>query len=146
MATKTPAAYASNPEEDADIVRRLAEALAEVKDGSPDISIEINGVREPIPHAALAVLKKAVNFLAHGHPVDVVTTDREMSVQEAATLLGVSRPYVMNLLNRGILPYRKVGVHHRIPAEAVSAFQREQEPRRRTALDALAAETQTLGH
>ncbi|MFD2232830.1 helix-turn-helix domain-containing protein [Phaeospirillum tilakii] len=108
-----------------------------------EATITVNGQKLAIPLATVSLLAKAAGLMAGGHPVDVVAVDREMSAQEAADLLKVSRPYLMNLLNQGILPFRKVGAHHRLPYEAVIAYKREQEPRRRAALDALAAETQT---
>jgi excisionase family DNA binding protein len=57
----------------------------------------------------------------------------------------VSRPYLLNLVKKGLLPCRMVGSHHRIPVSAVIAYMRDQAPRRRL-LEALSAETQDLGH
>jgi excisionase family DNA binding protein len=64
---------------------------------------------------------------------------------EAAGILKVSRPYLLNLVKKGILPCRMVGTHHRIPTSAVIAYKRDHAPRRRS-LEALSAETQDLGH
>jgi excisionase family DNA binding protein len=71
--------------------------------------------------------------------------DAEISAQDAADFLKVSRPYLLNLVKKGVLPYRMVGAHHRIPMSAVIAYKREQAPRRRS-LETLTAETQDLGH
>jgi len=65
--------------------------------------------------------------------------------REAADILKVSRPYVLSLVKKGILPCRMVGAHHRIPTVAVIAYKRDQAPRRRS-LEALSTETQDLGH
>jgi len=75
----------------------------------------------------------------------VVAADGEVSAQEAADILKVSRPYLLNLVKKGILPCRMVGAHHRIPTDAVIAYKRDQAPRRRS-IKALSAETQDLGH
>jgi len=88
---------------------------------------------------------EAAKLMSEGHAVDVVPTDEEVSAQQAANLLRVSRPYLLNLVKKGILPCRMVGSHHRIPMSAVIAYRREQAPRRRS-LEALTAETQDLGH
>jgi len=88
---------------------------------------------------------EAARLMSEGHAVDVVPADEEVSAQQAADLLKVSRPYLLNLVKRGILPCRMVGSHHRIPMSAVIAYRREQAPRRRS-LEALTAETQDLGH
>jgi excisionase family DNA binding protein len=74
----------------------------------------------------------------------LVAADDEVSAQEAADLLKVSRPYLLNLVKKGVMPCRMVGAHHRIPMSAVIAYKREQAPRRRS-LEALTADTQDLG-
>jgi len=91
------------------------------------------------------VLIKAAKLVSEGHVVDVVPVDEEISAQEAADILKVSRPYLLNLVKKGILPCRMVGAHHRIPTGAVIAYKRDQAPRRRS-LEELSAETQDLGH
>jgi excisionase family DNA binding protein len=90
-------------------------------------------------------LKATAELVAAGHPVAVLALDDpdEVSAQDAADLLKVSRPYVLNLLKKGVLPYRMVGAHHRIPLNAVISYKQDQAPRRR-ALEALTAETQEL--
>jgi excisionase family DNA binding protein len=65
---------------------------------------------------------------------------REMTAQEAADFLKVSRPYLLNLVKKGVLPCRMVGTHHRIPRNALIAYKRDQ-TRRRRSLEALTAET-----
>jgi len=88
---------------------------------------------------------EAAKLMSEGHAVDVISADEEVSAQQAADLLKVSRPYLLNLVKKGILPCRMVGSHHRIPMSAVIAYGRAQAPRRRS-LEALTAETQDLGH
>jgi excisionase family DNA binding protein len=73
------------------------------------------------------------------------SADKEVSAQDAADILKVSRPYLLNLVKKGLLPCRMVGAHHRIPMYALLAYKREQAPRRRS-LEALSVETQDLGH
>jgi len=90
-------------------------------------------------------LIKAAKLVSEGHVVDVVPVDEEISAREAADILKVSRPYLLNLVKKGILPCRMVGAHHRIPMGAVIAYKRDQAPRRRS-LEKLSAETQDLGH
>jgi excisionase family DNA binding protein len=74
-----------------------------------------------------------------------ISSHEEVSAQQAADLLEVSRPYLLNLVKKGILPCRMVGSHRRIPMDAVIAYRREQALRRRS-LEALTAETQDLDH
>jgi excisionase family DNA binding protein len=109
------------------------------------LSLAIQGREVPIPASMIPALIEAAKLVSEGHAIGVVPTDEEISAQEAADILKVSRPYLLNLVKKGILPCRMVGAHHRIPVGAVIAYKRDQAPRRRS-LEALTAETQDLGH
>jgi excisionase family DNA binding protein len=113
--------------------------------GKKDLSVTIQARQVRIPAAMVPALIEAARLVSEGHAIDVVSADEEVSAQEAADLLKVSRPYLLNLVKKGVLPCRMVGAHHRIPMGAVIAYKRGQEPRRRS-LEALSAETQDLGH
>jgi excisionase family DNA binding protein len=110
-----------------------------------NVSVTIQARQVRIPAAIVPALIKAAKLVSEGHAIDVVSADEEVSAQEAADFLKVSRPYLLNLVKKGVLPCRMVGAHHRIPMGAVIAYKQEQAPRRRS-LEALSAETQDLGH
>jgi excisionase family DNA binding protein len=110
-----------------------------------DVSVTIQDRQVGIPAAMVHALIEAARLISEGHAIDVVPADEEVSAQEAADLLKVSRPYLLNLVKKGVLPCRMVGAHHRIPMGAVIAYKRDQAPRRRS-LEALTAETQDLGN
>ena len=129
---------------DAAAARKLFEALVPPKAGR-NLSLTVDNQEVPIPAALVPALVEAAKLVAEGHAIDVVPADEEISAQEAADILKVSRPYVLNLVKKGILPCRMVGAHHRIPTGAVVAYKRDQAPRRRS-LDALSAQTQELDH
>jgi excisionase family DNA binding protein len=130
--------------DDAAAARTLFEALNS-RAARKKLSLAIQGREVPVPASMVPALIEAAKLVSEGHAIDVVPTDEEISAQEAADLLKVSRPYLLNLVKKGILPCRMVGAHHRIPVGAVIAYKREQAPRRR-ALETLTAETQDLGH
>jgi excisionase family DNA binding protein len=113
--------------------------------GTKEVSVMINDQRLRLSPMMVAALIEAAKLISEGHMIDVIPADGEVSAQEAADLLKVSRPYLLNLVKKGALPYRMVGAHHRIPMTAVIAYKREQAPRRRS-IEALTAETQDLGH
>ena len=131
-------------EKDAAEARELLRALKPVR-GTKDLSVTIRDQRLRIPAVMVSALIEAAKLVSEGHAIDVIPADEEVSAQEAADLLKVSRPYLLNLVKKGVLPCRMVGAHHRIPMVAVIAYKREQAPRRRS-LEALTAETQDLGH
>jgi excisionase family DNA binding protein len=113
--------------------------------GAREVSVTIQDRQVRIPAAMVPALIEAAKLISEGHAIDVIPTDDEVNAQEAADLLKVSRPYLLNLVSKGVLPCRMVGAHHRIPMGAVIAYKREQASRRRS-LEALSAETQDLGH
>jgi excisionase family DNA binding protein len=138
------AALTKPTDKDTDAARALLQALKPMP-GTKGMSLTLDGREVKIPAAVMRALIKAAKLLSEGHAIDVIAADDEVSAQEAADLLKVSRPYLLNLVKRGVLPCRMVGAHHRIPTSAVIAYKREQAPRRRS-LAALTAETQNLGH
>jgi excisionase family DNA binding protein len=130
-------------EADVATARRLLAAL--VPGASPGhLSLTVDNQQLQIPASLVPALIAAARLLSEGHAIDVVPADVEISAQDAADILKVSRPYLLNLVKKGILPYRMVGAHHRIPVAAVIAYKREQAPRRRS-LEVLSAETQEVG-
>lgn len=95
--------------------------------------------------ALLTLLRAAAQELAAGHAVTLVSTEQELSTHDAARLLGVSRPFLIDrLLSTGKLPFRMVGTHRRISLEAVIAYQQRRQVAQQAA-DALSAESQALG-
>jgi excisionase family DNA binding protein len=138
------AASTKPTEQEAAAARALLQALKPMR-GRKDVSLSLQGREMTVPAAMVQALIEAAKLVSEGHAIDVIAADDEVSAQEAADLLKVSRPYLLNLVKKGVLPCRMVGTHHRIPVAAVIAYKREQEPRRRS-LEALSAETQDLGH
>lgn len=124
-------------------VARLFEQTSTVLSAA-EVVLTVKDLHVPLSGMMVSVILAAARLVAEGHPIDVVAADGEVSAQEAADFLKVSRPYLINMLNKGVLPYRMVGTHHRIPMSALVAYQREQGPRRRAALEELSAETQEL--
>ena len=98
-----------------------------------------------LPRAAVELFAQILAFMAAGHGVSVVPANAELTTQQAADLLNVSRPYLIGLLEAGEIEYRKVGKHRRIKAESLLAYLRKDDQRRRAAADELAALNQEMG-
>jgi excisionase family DNA binding protein len=111
--------------------------------------LELGAPNEPgevveIPVAALPLLRQILDEIADGHPVAVVADAAELSTQQAAELLGVSRPFLVGLLERGAIPFRRVGAHRRVRLDDLMEYKRRDEAERLKALEALSAQAQEL--
>ena len=83
--------------------------------------------------------------VAEGDTATVVRTPREVSTQQAATVLNVSRPTVVKLIDDGVLPSRKVGSHRRVSLADLLAYREGMVARRRAVLDQMSRDAEELG-
>lgn len=98
-----------------------------------------------VPFGALELLRDLLHEMGKGNAVTVLPHHAELTTQEAADLLNVSRPFVVKLIDEGKLPARKVGTHRRIRLEDVMDYQRADDEQRRKLADELTREAQEMG-
>ncbi|WP_125778310.1 helix-turn-helix domain-containing protein [Antribacter gilvus] len=99
-----------------------------------------DGADVVVPRTALAALAEVLSSFAQGEGVAVLPVQSELTTQQAADALNVSRPFLIGLLEAGKIEYRTVGTHRRVRAASLVAYEREDSARRRAAADALTAE------
>lgn len=114
-------------------------------DGPVRLRLGGQGGEVEVPRSALAALAQVLDSFAHGEGVTVVPTQAELTTQQAADVLNVSRPFLIGLLDAGQIEYRTVGTHRRVKAASLIRYLREDDTRRLAAADALAAEARVLG-
>ena len=117
-----------------------------IKDKDEVIKLKIQGSDEVviIPLKALQLLNSIISNMAQGRSIALMPTDAEVSTQQAAEILNVSRPHVIKLLEKGEIPHKKVGSHRRILLQDILKFESNFKSDRRKKLDALAKEAQQL--
>ena len=115
--------------------------------GSPTLRVATTAETPPveIPAAAFRMFLEILNQMAKGNAVTLVPTHHELTTQQAADLLHVSRPYLVKLLEAGEIPHHKVGTRRRLKFQDLMAYMEKVRGESKEALDALAAQAQELG-
>lgn len=126
--------------------RRLAMLLGE----KPEVNVHIvNGSATEevltVPGSAMRLLVQILAEMAEGNAVTLTPIHAELSTQQAADMLNVSRPYLVQLLDKDEIPSHKVGTHRRVLLEDIVAYKKGWYKARSAALDELAAYDQELG-
>lgn len=134
---------------EASLAQASAQALASKLVDHPDrVTVrfaEGSGEVIELPSAAARLLVDLLNEMAKGNAVSLIPTHAELTTQQAADLLNVSRGFLVRLLDRQEIPHRKIGTHRRVLFSDLKAYENRTRRARSEALDELAAESQALG-
>jgi excisionase family DNA binding protein len=134
-----------SPASDADRLAAVREAIdALLQQQPPYVVVGADGHHIELPASALEALRKVVEAMSRGESVIVIPHDKQLTSQEAAEILSVSRPHLIKLLDRGELPFHRVGTHRRIKIEDVLAYRELRDAERRAALAELTRLSQEL--
>jgi excisionase family DNA binding protein len=109
---------AAPEEEEREMYARLAAMLAR----EPVEVVGVNGERLALSPRTQQLVRKIVESLAADHVIIMSSMKKDLTTQQAANLLNVSRPYLIKLLEEGAIPYTKVGTHRRIQYDDLMAY------------------------
>jgi excisionase family DNA binding protein len=128
---------------------KVTEASAKVaKSSTETIALKIEGYKQSmkIPKSAIQLFFRILDSMADGNSIALFFSDSnaDISTQQAADLLGVSRPHIVSLLEKGDIPFLKVGTHRRIHLKDLIAYDKKIKKNRADKLDFLAAQAQEL--
>lgn len=104
-----------------------------------------NGEEITIPESVYQVLRQAVRAMASGKVISLVIQERELTTQQAAEMLNVSRPYLIKLLEQGEIPYIMVGTHRRVRFEDLMKYKQQRHNKRRQLLQQLVEISEEAG-
>ncbi|MGN6790944.1 MAG: excisionase family DNA-binding protein [Streptosporangiaceae bacterium] len=126
--------------------RRIRDYLAHHQDEEISIGVEI-GEDDAllVPRPAAIMLAQVLDLLADGQGVQIMPDRCMLTTQQAADVINVSRPYLIGLLERRLIPYEMVGTHRRIAFADLLEYRRQDDQRRRAAVDDLTSIGEELG-
>jgi excisionase family DNA binding protein len=104
--------------------------------------VQLDGNDLILPRQALALLRDLLVEMAQGNAVTIVPTHAELTTQEAANILNVSRPHLVKLLEEGIIRFSRTGTHRRIRYQDLMSYRDQRDQESRTALDELVYQAQ----
>lgn len=137
-------------EAEAVIARTAADQLKAVAEANESVKITVDGNRDnkiivPLPARAVALIYEVLEAMANRTPMSLIPHEAELTTQQAADYLNVSRPHLIRQLENGKLEYRKVGSHRRVRFADLIEYERKCRDDQKKALVELNEEAKRLG-
>ena len=126
---------------------RALSAYLQMRSETQQIEIfDDKGAAHPVrvPMSALRLLVDVLTEIGEGNAVSIIPVHAELTTQEAADLLNVSRPHLVKLLEDGVLPFHKTGKHRRVLFADLMRYRAEREEASHAAMDAPARQAQDV--
>ncbi len=139
-----PGAPVVPDETDSELAATASRELARAAKASISVRLD-DGTDLQLPKLVTPLLIKILTEMAQGNALTLIPLHAELTTQEAANLLNVSRPFLNKLLDRGELRFHKVGTHRRIKFSDLEEYRQRREQQRTEAMEFLAEQAQELG-
>ena len=104
-----------------------------------------DGEEIELPLSVFQLLRRIVYHLMSGRAISIVPVNKELSTQEAADILNVSRPYLVSLLEAGKIPFGRVGTHRRIRFSDLMKYKEHRDKERKQGLAEMAHISEDAG-
>jgi excisionase family DNA binding protein len=140
-----PVAAPQDQRESVAALRELLRHVAEQPEPAAYKLVSPSGEVTELPESVFLLLERVIEVLARGDAITVVPVGKELTTQQAANILNVSRQYLVRLLDDGRIPFGKTGTHRRVRMEDLLAFKRQRDRDRRASLDDLSQLSQDFG-
>jgi excisionase family DNA binding protein len=135
---------------EASLAQKSGADIEKFLNGEPTVNLTVSHkdgefLEATLPTYALRILAHVLDELAQGNPITLIPSHAELTTSQAAGLLHVSRPFLIKMLEQGLIPYRSVGTKRRIRYADVRAYIEKEKSARRETLKELAAHDQEIG-
>ncbi len=146
-----PVRLVALPEQETALARASSSALAAFVLPDAPLTLRLENpqtgqqVETKVPAAAVRVLADVLARMAQGQAVTLIPLHAELSTQQAADILNVSRPYFIKLLDQKQMPYRKVGEQRRVRYQDLQSYMEAYQKAANTALEDMTAQAERMG-
>jgi excisionase family DNA binding protein len=148
MQTSTLKVPSRKTSQEAQEALRVLSGFHRYRATSPRIEVRPEGSRADlvaVPREAFELFLEVLGQMANGNAVTIMPVHAELTTQQAADLLNVSRPYVVALIEKNKIPHHMVGTHRRIRVADLLEYKKKDDAERESVLEELASEAQKHG-
>lgn len=131
-------------QQDAKLATQASQVLAPKAEAELTVTLD-DGTKLTLPRAATRLLHHLLTQMSLGNAVTLIPIHAELTTQEAADYLNVSRPFLVKLLETDRIPFHRVGTHRRVRFTDLESFRKRTEQERQEAMQELAKQAQELG-
>lgn len=125
------AGFMIQPPKNEEELQEIIELVSKISNLDQFVMLKSDGQEIEIPSIITKILYEIITILSKGGALTIIPMEKELTTQQAADILNVSRPFLINLLENGDIPFHKTGTHRKIFMKDLREY-REQINKNRT--------------